>query len=152
MSFDGQEIEVERIPIKKTLYYVFADLMASKDTVRILADLNKAYPFASNEMERRLQEALGPDNIDITNRAKQYISLGDAEKLGALMTEAQKLFDEKVAPMCPVELKSPVLHATLKDARLQEYIYGGKVWDLRETALYSFWQRMLKISNVFMTI
>lgn len=126
MYFDGHDIEVKRIPVKKTLHYVFADLMASKDTVKILADLNRGYPFASNEMEERLHEALGEDNIDITNRAMEYIRSGETEKLGALMTEAQKLFDEKVAPMCPSELTSPVLHATLSDPQLKDFIYGGK--------------------------
>ena len=36
---------------------------------------------------------------------------GDAKELGRIMTEAQKLFDEKVAPACPDELESPVLHS-----------------------------------------
>ena len=126
MIFDGHEIEVERIPVKKDLYYVFADLMAGKDTVKILADLNRGYPFASNELEEREHEALGQDNLDITQRAMEYISNGDSEKLGALMTEAQVLFDEKVAPMSPNELKSPVLHKTLNDPEIQSLIYGGK--------------------------
>ena len=126
MTFDGHDVEVERIPVRSELYYVFADLMAGKDTVKILADLNRGYPFASNEMEKREHEALGKDNLDITQRAMEYISSGDAKKLGALMTEAQSLFDEKVAPMCPQELTSPVLHKTLKDPDIQPFIYGGK--------------------------
>ncbi|MCR5790887.1 MAG: hypothetical protein K6G83_13450 [Lachnospiraceae bacterium] len=126
MTFDGHDTEVERIPVRSELYYVFADLMAGKDTVRILADLNRGYPFASNEMEERLHEALGKDNLEITARAMTYISAGEPEKLGALMTEAQTLFDEKVAPMCPSELKSPVLHETLNDPEIQKLTYGGK--------------------------
>ncbi|MCR5775153.1 MAG: hypothetical protein K6G42_08730 [Lachnospiraceae bacterium] len=126
MTFDGHDTEVERIPVKEHLYYVFADLMAGKDTVRILADLNRGYPFASNEMEERLHEALGKDNLDITGRAMTLISAGDAENIGKLMTEAQALFDEKVAPMCPRELTSPVLHETLKDEKIKALTYGGK--------------------------
>lgn len=126
MIFDGHDVEVERIPVREPLYYVFADLMAGKDTVKILADLNRGYPFASNEMEEREHEALGRDNLDITARAMAYISSGEAEKLGKLMTEAQALFDEKVAPMCPQELTSPVLHETLRDSRIHELTYGGK--------------------------
>lgn len=126
MVFDGNEINVDRINIKEPLYYVFADLNAGKDTVRILQDLNKGYPFPSNDMEKRLHEALGRDNIEITDRAIQYISRGETKKLGELMTEAQKIFDEKVAPMCPSELKSPVLHATLEDEYIKSLTYGGK--------------------------
>ena len=126
MVFDGNEINVDRIMVKKPLHYVFADLMAGKNTVKILADLNKAYPFPQNEKERVLHEALGPDNEEITKRAREYISTGKVEELGSLMTEAQALFDKKIAPMCPDELKSPVLHATLNDPEIKALTYGGK--------------------------
>lgn len=126
MTFDGNELDVERITVRKPLYYVFADLMAGKDTVKILGDLNRAYPFAHNEMETRLHEALGEDNRKITSRAITYISQGDAEKLGELMTEAQALFDEKVAPMCPEELTAPVLHTILDDPTVKSLTYGAK--------------------------
>jgi UTP-glucose-1-phosphate uridylyltransferase/mevalonate kinase len=126
MSFDGEEISVERLSVKKPLYWVFADLCAEKDTVRILKDLNRGFPFADNEKEERIQEALGADNIEITNKAIQYIKNGEVEQLGALMTYAQKLFDEKVAPMCPSQLTSPVLHKTLENPVIKELTYGGK--------------------------
>lgn len=126
MTFDGNELNVERITLRKPLYYVFADLMAGKDTVKILGDLNRGYPFAHNQMEERLHDALGKDNKDIINRAVSYISSGDAEKLGVLMTQAQVLFDEKVAPMCPEELAAPVLHRILEDSVVKSLTYGAK--------------------------
>lgn len=126
MTFDGNELDVNRIRVKSPLYYVFADLVAGKDTVRILGALNQAYPFAENERERDLQEALGNRNRVITSRAVAYISGGEVEKLGALMTEAQALFDEKVAPMCPEELTAPVLHSVLEDPAVKGLTYGGK--------------------------
>ena len=126
MVFDGNEVDVERITVKKPLYYVFADLMAGKNTVKILADLNKAYPFASNEKEINLQKALGQDNEIIIQKAIKLINTGDTEGLGKLMTEAQQLFDTKVAPMSPEELKSPVLHSVLDDPEVKKYTYGAK--------------------------
>jgi len=126
LTFDGNELDVDRIPLGGTFYYVFADLMAGKDTVKILADLNKAYPFPQNEMERALHEALGEDNTVIISRAKKYLENGDSKALGSLMDEAQALFDCKVAPMCPDELTSPVLHRTLNDENIRQWIYGGK--------------------------
>lgn len=126
MTFDGNELDVDRITVRKPLYYVFADLMAGKDTVKILGDLNRGYPFAHNEMEERLHDALGKDNRIITSRAISYISNGDAKQLGALMTEAQTLFDTKVAPMCPEELTAPVLHSILEDPVVKELTYGAK--------------------------
>ena len=126
MFFDGNEITVERIPVKKALFYVFADLMAGKNTVKILADLNSAYPFAKSEKEERLHEALGEDNRHITALAMKYISEGDSKRLGALMAEAQTLFDRKVAPMSPDELSSPVLHSVMNDETVQQLTYGAK--------------------------
>lgn len=126
MNFDGEEIDVTRLNVKKDLHWVFADLNASKDTVKILKDLNKAFPFADNDKEQAIQDALGPINHEIVSRAVGYMKKGDAESLGKLMTEAQQIFDEKVAPMCPSQLQSPVLHKILSDPKLQSLSYGGK--------------------------
>lgn len=126
MNFDGEEIDVTRLNVKRDLHWVFADLNASKDTVKILKDLNKAFPFADNDKEQAIQDALGPINHKIVSRAVNYMKEGDAEALGKLMTEAQQIFDEKVAPMCPSQLQSPVLHQTLNDPQLQSLSYGGK--------------------------
>ena len=126
MTFDGDEIEVKTLNVKKHLYWVFADLCASKDTIKILRDLNKGYPFASNEMEQREQRALGELNLKIIDRAISYMAEGDTEALGKLMVEAQQLFDFNVAPMCPEELTSPRLHEVLNDPVIQRLSYGGK--------------------------
>lgn len=126
MTFDGNEIEVDRLTVIREMYYVFADLMAGKDTVKILADLNRSYPFAQTSEDRALHEALGEDNQKIIGRAREYISAGEIEKLGALMTEAQELFDKKVAPLCPQELTAPVLHETLNDPTVRFLTFGGK--------------------------
>lgn len=126
MTFDGDEVEVKTLNVKEHLYWVFADLCASKDTIKILRDLNKGFPFASNEMEEREQKALGEDNLRIIDRAIEYIANGDAEALGKLMTEAQHLFDTAVAPMCPEELTAPKLHEVLNDSIIKDWVYGGK--------------------------
>ena len=105
MEFDGMEIDSGELRAGSTFHWVIANLRASKDTIKILADLNKAYPFAENEMERKVQEALGPDNQTIVSKARECLEKGDAPGLGLLMTEAQELFDRKVAPMCS-ELRS----------------------------------------------
>lgn len=126
MAFDGDEVEVKTLNVKKHLYWVFADLCAEKDTIKILRDLNKGYPFASNELEEKEQKALGEENQRIIKLATNYMAEGDAEALGRLMTEAQTLFDTAVAPMCPEELTSPKLHEVLRDPIIQQYVYGGK--------------------------
>ena len=125
MTFDGDEIEVRSLNVKKHLYWVFADLCAEKDTIKILSDLNKAYPFPSNEAEQKEHEALGEKNLEIVDRAIRLMAEGDAESLGRLMTEAEALFNSQVAPMSPA-LKSPKLDAVLADPAIQPLVWGGK--------------------------
>ena len=125
MTFDGDEIEVCSLNVKKHLYWVFADLCAEKDTIKILSDLNKAYPFPNTDAEKAEHEALGEQNLDIIERATKFMAEGNAEALGKLMTEAEALFDAKVAPMSSA-LWSPKLHAVLQDPTVQALSWGGK--------------------------
>lgn len=125
MTFDGDEIEVCSLNVKKHLYWVFADLCAEKDTIKILSDLNKAYPFPNTDAEKAEHEALGEQNLDIIERATKFMAEGNAEALGKLMTEAEALFDAKVAPMSSA-LWAPKLHAVLQDPTVQALSWGGK--------------------------
>ena len=125
MTFDGDEIEVKSLNVKKTLYWVFADLCAEKDTIRILSDLNKAYPFATTEEEKNLHKALGEWNHDIVNKAIKYMASGDVESLGKLMSDAEAMFDKFIAPMSPA-LWAPKLHQVLQDPNIQPWVWGGK--------------------------
>ena len=125
MTFDGDEIEVKTLNVKKTLYWVFADLCAEKDTIRILSDLNKSYPFASTEAEQNLHKALGEWNHEIVGRAIRYMAEGNVQALGQLMTEAEEQFDKYIAPMSPA-LWAPKLHEVLHDPNILPLVYGGK--------------------------
>lgn len=126
MTFDGEDIKVDRLIVKEPLYWVFANINGSKDTIRILSDLNKCYPFAQNAMENNVHSALGEDNHRIINNAVHYIKTGDYVNLGKLMNEAQDIFDKKVAPASWAELKAPILHSILNDKIVASLSYGRK--------------------------
>ncbi len=126
MTIDGDSVNIERLKVGEELYWVFADLQASKDTKKILSDLNKCYPFPQNDMERKVHEALGIDNVRIVAEVKKAIEAGDAERIGQLMQESQRIFDEKVAPASPEELKAVKLHTVLFDQNIQKFVWGGK--------------------------
>lgn len=151
MTFDGNELDVNRIMVKKPLHYVFADLMAGKDTVKILADLNRAYPFPHNDMEKEVHKALGEQNQDITKRAMDYISSGEVKKLGELMIEAQELFDQKLMPMCPEELTAPVLHSVLQDETVRSLTYGAKGVGSQGDGTVQFLAKDAKTQKALMT-
>jgi len=126
MEFDGDSLEVSELACGADFHFIIADLKATKDTVRILADLNKAFPFAENDVERGVQECLGPTNKRILGEAADALRRGDPNHLGALMTEAQRMFDRYAAPACPDQLTAPVLHRVLSHPALAPLILGGK--------------------------
>ena len=126
MTFDGDKTEVKNIKIAKPLYFVFADLNSHKDTIKILGDLNRAYPFAESEQDRLVHEALGLDNKNIVLEAVNYLETGDIEKFGQMMVKAQTNFDKKVAPACLKELTSPILHSVINDNYIKGLSYGIK--------------------------
>ena len=69
---------------------------------------------------------LGVENHRITAAAVRALALGQVERFGALMLEAQAVFDRLVAPACPSELAAPALHAVLAEPRLEPYLLGAK--------------------------
>lgn len=126
MIFDGDRLETSELRPKADLYFVIVDLNAQKDTMRILSRLNRCYPVAENEIERGVQELLGPINKRIVHQAVEAIKAADGQRIGALMSEAQELFDRYAMPACPEELTSPVLHKVLNYEPLKPHIWGGK--------------------------
>jgi len=126
MTFDGDEMEVKELPIEGIFHLVVVDLQAEKDTQRILADLNTAFPEANDPVARGVQELLGPINRRIVTEARLALEQGDAQRLGALMSEAQSHFDRLAAPASPKELASRMLHKVLAHPPLQQHIWGGK--------------------------
>ncbi len=126
MTFDGERMDTEELRVRQDLYFVIVDLNAAKDTMRILMDLNRCYPFPAGEVERGVQELLGPINRRIVHQAVEALQASDAERVGQLMVEAQEFFDRYARPACPEELTAPVLHQVLNYPPLQPHIWGGK--------------------------
>ena len=126
MEFDGDRIETAEVRPASELHLVIVDLRAKKDTHTILKHLNRCYPFADTEVERGVQELLGPRNKRLVHQAIEALKAGDARRLGALMTEAQGLFDRFAAPASPEELSAPKLHAVLRHPPLAAHVWGGK--------------------------
>jgi UTP-glucose-1-phosphate uridylyltransferase/mevalonate kinase len=126
MEFDGERLATEEIRPARDLRFVIVDLQAKKDTVEILKRLNRSYPFAEGPVEKGVQELLGPVNKRIVHQAIEALREGDAERLGALMSEAQAFFDRYATPACPEELTAPVLHRVLAHEALKPHSWGGK--------------------------
>ena len=126
MTFDGERLDVSELNVPQDMYLVIVDLQAQKDTMEILARLNRSYPFAETDIERGVQELLGPINKRVVQQAIDALQAGDARRLGELMAEAQAFFDRYATPACPEELAAPILHSVLNYARLKPHIWGGK--------------------------
>jgi UTP-glucose-1-phosphate uridylyltransferase/mevalonate kinase len=126
MTFDGERLITTELRAGKDLNFVIVDLRAHKDTMKILANLNDCFPYASNQLQQGVQDLLGPVNEDIVHQAVEALQAGDAQQLGALMTRAQGWFDHYAMPACPDELTAPVLHRVLEYGPLKPHIWGGK--------------------------
>lgn len=126
MTFDGELLLTRPLSPKTHFPLLVVDLNGSKSTVKILADLNRAYPFASNDLERGVQHFLGPVNTQLVKEALTTLETGTPAALGALMKRAQDEFDRHLQPASPEQLASPKLHALLEDPRVQALAHGGK--------------------------
>ena len=125
LRFDGDDLGIEPLAPRRSVHLLGVDLRAGKDTRRILADLNACFPDAPGPLAAGVREALGPRNLALLAQARAALEAGDAAGLGALMTEAQAVFDALVAPAC-AELAAPRLHAVLAHPAARELAYGGK--------------------------
>jgi UTP-glucose-1-phosphate uridylyltransferase/mevalonate kinase len=126
MIFDGDKMDVVELKVAQDLFFVIVDLGASKNTQKILASLNQAYPFAVNDIQANVQKYLGAISSQITQDAAAALQQGDAAKVGELMKVAQREFDKHLIPACPEELTAPVLHKLLTYQPIGPYILGGK--------------------------
>ena len=126
MRFDGDAIDIDELDVGADIHMVIVDLHAKKNTVKILAALNKAYPFAETEETKAAQKYLGEQNAEIVDSARRAMAAGDPEGLGALMRDAQTAFDRNLRSLCPDELSSPVLHGLLAERSIQGLVWGGK--------------------------
>lgn len=125
MIFDGELMISKPIAPGNDFHLLIGDLKREKNTVKILYDLNKAFPFAETDEEKSVQKFLGEISSKLTSDAIEAIKTGDAELLGSLMTKAQKCFDNHLMEMCE-ELQSPRLHEILNDPAVRQWSYGGK--------------------------
>src|SRR5439155_26968888 len=122
---DGERLDIDEVVPGGRIDVLIIDLRGAKDTRRILADLNACFPATAGPVAAGVREALWPRNAALLARARAAVARGDASPLGALMTEAQHVFDELVAPACP-ELAAPKLHGVLSHAAVRELAWGGK--------------------------
>lgn len=126
MEFDGDKINIKNLKLGSDFYFVFADLMKKKDTIKILSDLNKCYPFPNDEISENVIKCLGEINENNIKEAIKYLELGDNKKFGELMIKAQKDFDLYIKPASETELSSPTLHKMFEDKKVHELCYGYK--------------------------
>lgn len=125
LGFDGEEVTREPVEVGAPMHLLVVDLAASKDTRRILADLQACFPDAPGALAAGVREALGLRNARLSERARALLEAGDAPALGELMTEAQALFDQLVVP-ASAALDAPRQRAVLGSPEARELAWGGK--------------------------
>ena len=66
------------------------------------------------------------DNTKICEKSIEALETGNVKLLGDMMNKSYKLFDEKMSPLSPEQLKAPILHSVINDEKIQNLIYGAK--------------------------
>jgi galactokinase len=126
MSFDGDGMDARPVQVGQDIPLVLVDLGGEKDTQHILRRLNRCYPSGGGAVAEGVRSLLGRINRGIVQGAVDALAAGDAQRLGALMDEAQSAFDRYAIPACPEELTAPRLHQVLAYAPLRQHVWGGK--------------------------
>jgi galactokinase len=126
MTFDGDRSTAKPLSVGADFALIIVDLAGSKNTQKILTQLNQYYPQPQNLVAAQVQKYLGEINQKLVTKAVIALQQGNGEKLGTLMNQAQEEFDRYVTPACPEQLTAPILHQLLSHPPLQVYIYGGK--------------------------
>jgi len=100
LSFTGDDVVVTPVvEVGAELFFVVADLRSSKDTVGILADLQRAFrkelelPVDERNSNNSLAHLLGDMNHEIIGNAVKAIGSGDVAALGEVFETAQLYFD-----------------------------------------------------------
>ena len=102
MTFDGELLGTQAITVSRPLHFVVVDLQAHKDTLKgVLERLNRCYPNADTELDATYRSCSGRPTSALSSKRSKPWRAGDAHQLGALMNEAQTLFDRYAAPACP---------------------------------------------------
>jgi galactokinase len=129
MTFDADKLSVEELKIGEDMHLLIIDLKGKKNTIKILSELNKGFPWPRDEKEKRKHKYLGKINKEVIFQVKKALEQGNVEQVGRLMKKAQEKFDEYLSPFCTSELGkkgSPKLHEVLNYPKIQDFIYGGK--------------------------
>lgn len=109
ICFDGDEVEVVPLKMGREMSFILVDLQGTKDTKKILSDLNAIYPIAKNIKEARLLKSLGEFNKKCVEEAERYLVKGDIKNFASVLKDFQKNFDENIACFS-TELRAPLLH------------------------------------------
>jgi galactokinase len=126
MTFDGDKIKVDELNLTKEIPLLIVDLKKGKNTVKILADLNKGFPWPNSEIEKNKHQYLGGINKGLIKNVRKIVEEGNSASLGVLMNLAQDFFDDYLKPASPEELEAPVLHSVLSMEEIKPFVYGGK--------------------------
>lgn len=125
VEFDGTSLSVTPLNINSEFIFLLVDLHATKDTKRILADLNSVYPFPRSNDEKKLFSFLGYRNKEYVNNSVKAIMNDDKYKLAEVLTEYQEQFDNDVACFSE-ELNSVLLHQLMSRVSVIEGVLACK--------------------------
>lgn len=124
IEFD-KKLSIKEIKPKNKLYFVFC-VIKKKNTRKILEILNESYPNIKESKDKIVQKTFGIYNKQTIVKAIEYIEKGYVKRLGKLMTESQKVFDNNITKVLGEEFEEVNLHKIINDKEVKKLILGAK--------------------------
>jgi galactokinase len=138
---DDGSVRCEKIvlPDEAVFYFVVADMNRSKDTHRILGDLNACFKPPDDDdcpcsstivvpagVAAAARKFLWSTSSTFVMAAMDALRQGSPETLGSVFNEYQVAFRTALGPACPTELTSPRLYELLSSEKVKGFVHGGK--------------------------
>lgn len=125
ICFDGDKIEIKSLKTGKELYVVLVDLQGTKNTKKILSDLNAEYLIESQKGDGRLIKFFGEFNKKCVEDAERYLMDGNIKEFAEVLKIFQNNFDENVACFS-TKLRAPKLHRLIDYCNCVEGVLACK--------------------------
>lgn len=123
LTFYEDKTDIERINLKKNIYFLIVNLNSSKNTKLIMEVFNETLNDVDTK-NNKILDIVGKKNDFLVKMAKEYLEKGQIKEFGNCLNEAQELMD-KASDIC-TEFIAPKLHMIMQDEIVREKSFGIK--------------------------
>ena len=122
-TFYKDSVGVDKVTLKKKIYFLIVNLNSSKNTKLIMKVFNETLSDM-NSKNKSILEIVGKKNKQLVEECSNYLNVGNIKMFGKCLNEAQVLMDNAINECS--EFKAINLHMIMNDSVVRDYSYGIK--------------------------